>query len=154
MATLQEAAQRIYEEEERRRQQDVESTANLARQIGERKEEKRRRRTLSNATDIMYSQDYEPVPEPGNIHTFNSEIKCQTFLFRSVILSNARAGVRTFYLGQQVLTNSIEGVGTTYRADPDCDHQKGLGFPVLEVHRVLFDHPHYKNPYGNASNFI
>ena len=94
---LQEAAQRVYEEEERRRQQDVESTATLARQIGERKEEKRRRRTLSNVTDVMYSQDYEPVLETGNIHTFTSEIKIQSFQFKSVTLSNARAGARTSY---------------------------------------------------------
>ena len=94
--SLQEEAQRVYEEEERRRRQDVESTANLARQIGERKEEKRRRRrTLSNVTDGMYSQEYEQVLEPGNIHTFNWEIKCLNFLFTSVILSNARAGTRT-----------------------------------------------------------
>lgn len=92
---LQEEAQRVYEEEERRRQQDVESTANLARQIGERKAEKRRRRTLSNATDVMYSQDYEQLLEPGNIHTFNSEIMCLNFQFSSVILSNARAGAQT-----------------------------------------------------------
>ena len=52
-------------------------------------------------------------------------------------------------LDQLALTNSTEGVGMTYRADLDCDHQKGLEFPVLEVHRVLFDHQHYKNPYGN-----
>ena len=93
--SLQEEAQRVYEEEERRRRQDVESTANLARQIGERKEEKRRRRTLSNATDVMYSQDYEHPLDLGNIHTFNSEIKCLNFQFTSVSLSNARAGVRT-----------------------------------------------------------
>lgn len=93
--SLQEEAQRVYEEEERRRRQDVESTANLARQIGERKEEKRRRRTLSNATDVMYSQDYEQVLEPGNIHTFNSEIKYLNFQFTSVILSNTRAGAQT-----------------------------------------------------------
>ncbi len=93
--SLQEEAQRVYEEEEMRRRQDVESTANLARQIGERKEEKRRRRTLSNVTDGMYSQDYEQVLEPGNMHTFNWEIKCLNFLFTSVILSNARAGART-----------------------------------------------------------
>jgi len=91
----QEEAHRVYEEEERKRRQDVESTANLARQIGERKEEKRRRRTLSNVTDVMYSQDYEQVLEPGNLHTFNAEIKCLSFQFTSVILSNARAGVRT-----------------------------------------------------------
>jgi hypothetical protein len=152
--SLQEEAQRVYEEKERRRQQDVESTAHLAKQIGERKEAKRRRRTLSNATDVMHSQDYEPVLEPGNIHTFDSEIKCKGFQFTSVTLSNARAGARTFYLDQRVLKVSIEGVGTTYRADPDCDHQKGLEFPVLEVHRVLFDHRHYKNPYGNTPNSI
>ena len=93
--SLQEEAQRVYEEEERRRRQDVESTANLARQIGERKEEKRRRRTLSNATDVMYSQDYEHPLDLGNIHTFNSEIKCLNFQFTSVSLSNTRAGVRT-----------------------------------------------------------
>lgn len=93
--SLQEEAQRVYEEEERRRRQDVESTANLARQIGERKEEKRRRRTLSNATDGMHSQDYEQVLEPVNIHTFNWEIKCLNILFTSVILSNVRAGART-----------------------------------------------------------
>jgi hypothetical protein len=93
--SLQEEAQRVYEEEERRRRQDVESTANLARQIGERKAEKRRRRTLSNATDVMYSQDYEQVLEPGNIHKFNSEIKCLNFQFTSVSLSNARPGAQT-----------------------------------------------------------
>lgn len=102
----------------------------------------------------MYSQDYEPVLEAANIHTFHAEVKCQSFHFKSVILSNARAGRQTFYINQQVLTNSIEGVGTTYRADPDCDHQKGLDFPVLEIHRVLFDHQHYKSPYGNVSNVV
>lgn len=66
----------------------MEQAAAIARQIDEKKEEKRRLRYM-DTPDTEFTQDGSMMT---NVFAFNEEITCTRYLFHSVILSNPVAG--------------------------------------------------------------
>lgn len=134
--TLQQEHEKQSQEAELRlRQLESEQAAALAKEIDEKKEEKRRLRALNTSLD--HGGPETAVDDGGllvdNVYAFDSEIKWKGYQFHSVALSNPVP----------------DGAGTTLRADPQCELKKGpLHIPVLEAYRVVFDNPHYKTNYG------
>jgi hypothetical protein len=93
---LQEYERQTHEEQERQRQLQTERTAALAREIDEKKEEKRRIRIMDTPID---GPDYELIGDGGvmaNVYSFDSEIKCKGFVFHSVGLSNPIIGMSSY----------------------------------------------------------
>jgi hypothetical protein len=70
----------------RQRQLETENAAALARQIDEKKEEKRRLRIYSTPTEVPDETFDGGIAT--NVFAFNTEIKCKGYLFHSVTLSN------------------------------------------------------------------
>ena len=79
----------MHEAEQRRRQQEIENAAAFARQIDEKKEEKRRMRVL-DTPDTEFSHDGTMMTD---VFAFNEEIKCKEYVFHSVTLSNPVTGM-------------------------------------------------------------
>lgn len=74
---------------------ESERAAALAREIGEKKEEKRRIRIMDTPID---GPDYELIGDGGvmaNVYSFDSEIKFNSFIFHSVGLSNPIPGAQS-----------------------------------------------------------
>jgi hypothetical protein len=76
----------------RQRQLDTESAAALARQIDEKKEEKRRLRIFSTPTEVPDFETFD-ASIATNVFAFNTEIKCKGYIFHSVVLSNPKNGM-------------------------------------------------------------
>jgi hypothetical protein len=76
----------------RQRQLDTENAAALARQIDEKKEEKRRLRVFSTPTEVPDNETFDGGIAT-NVFAFNTEIKCKGYLFHSVALSNPINGM-------------------------------------------------------------
>ena len=133
-----------------------EQAAALAKEIDEKKEEKRRLRALNTSLD--HEGPETAVDDGGllinNVYAFDAEIKWKGYQFHSVALSNPVPGLYYLHRRQRLIV-SVDGAGTTLRADPQCEVKKGpLHIPVLEAHRVVFDNQHYKTNYGVTSPLV
>jgi hypothetical protein len=84
----QEQERQLHEAQRHQRQLELEHAAALARQIDEKKEEKRRMRVL-DTPDTEFTHDGAMMT---NVFAFNEEITCKGHMFHSLILSNPVAG--------------------------------------------------------------
>ena len=88
LTVKQEQERQLHEAQQHQRQLELEHAAALARQIDEKKEEKRRMRVL-DTPDTEFTHDGTMMT---NVFAFNEEITCKGHMFHSLVLSNPVAG--------------------------------------------------------------
>lgn len=88
--------------------------------------------------------DYTPI------ETFDKELEVNRIRFNTVKLFHARPGSSSSFFVLLIILNAhisiVEGLGTTYLADPICD-DINTSLP-LELHTIAFNSPYYLTTQG------